>query len=380
MDLSPDNLNEIISYLKEKHLYLLMTTCKFWRNFICASVNGREVFKTFLSIKLSIKDFVMRDYYGSCYCLHVVKKWIGESFNDHWSVYSLINNLSDVRKLCSLSGFVSEYEIASKYHGWTKILPEIAEEIAEMTEELSETDVNKILSMTYLNTENYINEYEYCTITIVNTKLVRGKRANFAWYPIKGPSKIDPNHFHCNIKFECNRNDRTKCWLRINMNKKGEEYIPSKKFSEYILDLSMKLNVKFDALYEIIIILLGRSNYNNQEIVRNFIDRGNSKCKEDPPDEYLSDENFSDNDNDDQKIVRHFIDGGSSKCKEDSSDEYLSDDNNQKIVRRFIDDGSSKYKEDPSDDDWDDWDDCDDNDNNDDNEYDLEKRYYWKND
>jgi hypothetical protein len=285
MDVLPFNiLNDITNYLKEECLYSLMIACKFSRNFVCASnvwgkidnpmdfnnilgpVDGREVFKLFLSIKLSTKNFILRDHYGSCYCLYIVKKWISRSFNDYWNVYSLINYPSDVCKLYFLSGLVLEHEHMQRYYNWTILLPRIFKELLQ----INDTDRNKILRMLYINTRDYNDGNDYCKMVIMNTKLTHETGTSFDWYPIGYSSKIDPKHFYYNIEFYYHKeNFNYRC--AIGMNKKAGVYIIPGDFSKKILDISAKLNVNFNTLRKIIIVFLGKSYFDRQDSVNKFI-------------------------------------------------------------------------------------------------------------
>jgi hypothetical protein len=284
-----DVLDKIIFYLKDVDLYQLMTTCKYMRNTIgtsdvwkgvncCRDLTGiaefvdvEKVFELFSSIKLNTRSFAIRDYYSTWYYLYVLKSWINRD-NGYWNVYSLVNNLPDITKLCQVNGFTLE-NCTEQYRDWSMLLPDVAEKLLKVNDE----DWDKILRMIYIDIYGYSYDDCGCRMIITNTKMTRGYRKHFGWYPIQPCSHerenviIDSNHFYYTLTYKYNSCDCHPAKCKIGKNgEKNVEILPV-DFSEKILDISMELDVEYETLFQIIVILLEKFGYQCTASVKRFI-------------------------------------------------------------------------------------------------------------
>jgi hypothetical protein len=253
-----DILDKIVDCLKDVDLCRLMSTCIYMRNYIGPSdvwkkikpnmdldgiaefIDGEKLFDFFLSINFNKGTFAMRDYYGPWYYLYVLKTWITRCH--YWSVHSLIRNPTGIVKLKKLSGFLLEHDVS--YSDWIVSIPCVSEKLSKINHD----DKNKILKSIYIGVDCYSRRSHRYQITIVVDIFKRSSS-----------SDIDISYnYYTGGDFSIRQNGLLR-------------YVSLWDFSHAIKDISAKLGVNFNTLFDIIIILLGKPDYVFDSVVGKYV-------------------------------------------------------------------------------------------------------------
>lgn len=299
----PDILEKIIVFSRVVDLYVLMRTSKTIRDIVGQSdvwkyvpgdtlsdlpkyINVEEIFKLFVSIRLSKKSFAVRQYYGNWYYLYTMKRWFTNSGQNTWSLYSLLQlsplgEMNDIEKMSKICGFISAPHETKEYHDWSLLMPELSEKLTASVP-FAHPERDKILQLIYVSTSSFDYGEHSAMITITNTKIKQGpKHSKFYWYPIerRHGGIIFPEHFYYRFIFTYFANRDDQCLYSKNNGPKITMY--SHEFLDKISKISWKLEVKYETLLEIIRIVLGKTIRKCERKVNLFMKYPNS-YNEDP--------------------------------------------------------------------------------------------------
>lgn len=269
-----DILEKIIVFLFEHDLYVLMRVSKPIRNIIGKSdvwkyisgtkpadlpkfINVKEVFRLFLSIKMSVRSFTIRSYYGDWYYLHVMKKWLSESWQHNWSLYSIFKHPEDIEKIRQICGFISLSNEGKRYSDWKWMMPILSDRIS-LSISCSQDKLDKILQMIYVNVMFYDDSINEGTFNICNTKLKLGETSGFVWYPLEFSRRaLDPTSKHVFYQFTFHYQNRHDFCVYSKNGGIGNQ-IYSNEFVEIVSDISKELSVDFDTFSDVIRLVAGK--------------------------------------------------------------------------------------------------------------------------
>lgn len=268
---STDILEKILIFLEDVDLYALMQTCKTIRNIVGQSnvwihirnwmnfdgifeyINIDAVVELFMSIKISKKNFAIQPYYGKYYYLYIMKMWIAEGNNDFWSIYSLINNQGDIKKLYKLCCHIHESEYASQYYELIDIIEKLGKKLGEITH----IDRDKILQMIYINdtfTDGKSVIWSNTKLYISNVKIKYNHDSKKQWYPLTlFSAEPTGGDFYYKISHSYDSKNMT-----ISKNRGDGNDVNSGIIRQKILEISKDMNVDFNTLFNILRILLGK--------------------------------------------------------------------------------------------------------------------------
>lgn len=271
-----DTMRKIAHYLTDKDLYRLMMTCKTLRDLIGTSdiwknlyeimelhkldnlVNGVELFKIFISITLSVRNFALREYYGNWYYLYVLHDWI--DFRTIWNIKVLFQKSKDIEKLYTISCLVRAHKIADVYHEWERIIPRLYHEMSK----IQHADKDKILNLMYLDSDNG-SQYYQMFVMITDQKMSY-------FYPLEGED-IYPfdlqNEIRIYYGFYFNL---SKPILEVTDLHTDESYeCHGKNFNDLMERISKEIDVASDVLSRVVLTALGRGYLNYDQMRQNVI-------------------------------------------------------------------------------------------------------------
>jgi hypothetical protein len=273
-------LSIILSYTDEFGLVHLMISCKklrdlvglsnAWKNLdsnynfdeIVKYVKLDELYKTFLSINLSKKQFAIKPYYGTWYYLWIMSEWTS-CCRQYWNCYKLVTNINETDKLYSLSCHLQISQINNHYDNWKNIIPHLKKEFLK----INHSDKDRILQMIYLDPHKYYYSLDATSIYISNIPITTSlnKYKLITWYPF---DYFDfPNHIiHYKITFKYTINFDPQLIITKN-NHIMKYYYPSES-TKAILNISTDLNFDYNTLSHIIKTILAK----NSSACINFVD------------------------------------------------------------------------------------------------------------
>lgn len=298
----PDILEKILIFLNDDDLFILMQTCRTVRNIVGKSdiwkrvsrhkfddlpkyINIEEIFKLFVSIKLSKKTFAIQPYYGDWYYLYVMKRWFSNYFQDTWSLYSLLHASTDIEKMSKICGFISELVIAKQYHEWTYYISELSKNLdralglsstsgcaLSLTSGCAKgTNIDKILQSIYIDGDGYNNgEDRFVSITIINTKIKYSSiEPKMICYPIGAyDMPMDPKHFYYKVTFYYQR------YFDVCSYSKNNGKICDSNSGGFLLklhEIANELEVNPNVFREVIRIVLGKNTVQCEKKVNEFM-------------------------------------------------------------------------------------------------------------
>lgn len=284
----PDILEKIIIFLEAFDRYNLMETCRTIRDIIgksdvwkrtpkgdiitCKDNTKIEVmFKLFMSIRLSKRTFAIQDYYGDWYYLYTMHVWFVADCQTNWGLYSLLspNGIADIEKMIKICEFLSLELETKEYRDWSLMMPKLAKKL-DFDPSFYNLDANRILKFIYLTTYWYEYEDQLGVITITNTKIKSNPiYPGFVWYPIESiGGTIAPEHFCYRFCFRYASNTE---FCAFSKNGKKFQIIYSSDFLRKIQKISVKLNVGYKTLFEIVRIVLGKTIPQCEQRIHEFM-------------------------------------------------------------------------------------------------------------